>query len=104
MTELKTLKDFFPGFKESAKELNKIFKKNGLIPKDYKFEWDINDQQINVGDLRQKAFKWIKELRANQLKLTKHPRQKNWKKANDMLEGQIGWITHFFNITEEDLK
>ena len=77
MTELKTLKDI-------SKEA-------------------INDIQF-IYALRQEAIKYIKKLREDQFKLPKHPRQKDWKRASLMIEAQIGWITYFFSITEEELK
>lgn len=66
---------------------------------------DFND--VSVGTLRKEAIKWIKALEES------HKEWSNSKKHGlsdtfvfvDYNEDQlIGFIKHFFNVTEEDLK
>ena len=80
MTELKTLKDF---------EKEKFYSQEG--------QCSYNHALIM---LKAEAVKWVKEI-------TKDQNNKGNFQSNHMnprKQGQISWIKHFFNLTEEDLK
>jgi len=47
---------------------------------------------IREKDLRAEAIRWVKEMRKDDRYWSTHD------------EDIIHWITHFFNLTEEDLK
>ena len=55
---------------------------------------------VNLEQLRAEAVKWVKDREA----------RKNYKYKGYLdvqlaiFDEQIGWIKHFFNLTEEDLK
>jgi len=65
-----------------------------LVEGDIEFEGKLL-RVVKEKDLRQEAIKWIKYLKKLDKKTAQHPIE---------IDAQIGWIMHFFNITEEDLK
>ena len=54
----------------------------------------ILSEQVLISQLRQEAIKWIKHIQKNNSPVY----------LDDFDLGKIGWIKHFFNITEEDVK
>ena len=70
---------------------------------DIRKEWDNEkftfDGQncAREGMLREEAIKWIK--------LCEHEKKRAFNSIDSLIiEGQIRWIKHFFNLTEDDLK
>ena len=74
-TELKTLKDL-------AEERRIHLSKSGEI--EY-------TPTLRIIDLRREAIKWIKDFKDNPVE-------------TEPEDAVVGWIKHFFNITEEELK
>ncbi len=70
--------------------------------------------KLDPHELRQEAIKWIKEInrqhkeQLNSNDEVNHEKGENWRcevsLANGYRNGKIAWITHFFNLTREDLK
>ena len=53
--------------------------------------------------LRSEAIKWMKELEIK--KKPKYPNRKLiYKWERNVIQSQIKWIKHFFNLTESELK
>ena len=92
MTKLKTAEELEIGM--HVGDVKQVINENRILGSDF------TASIILAGDLKQEAIKYLKKLREDQIKLASHPRQKDWKQASLMIEGQIGWITYFFNITE----
>ena len=46
---------------------------------------------VGIRELKAEAAKWVKNLKARKF-------------TNIMYDSQIGWIEHFFNLTEDNLK
>lgn len=55
---------------------------------------------VGTKELRQSAIEWILKIKEDQVKLDRFRSHE----MNPRKQGQITWIKHFFNITEEDLK
>lgn len=111
MTKLKTLKEIEKIFIPLTKAVAEDAPLNIAKPVEY----------VKIEDLRAEAIKWIKELRADMKetdkklrKLTGCPEGPEYSVGGGLGVGQalmdektiaqIGWIKHFFNITEEELK
>ena len=53
-------------------------------------------------DLKNEAIKWVKHLETKKVKV--YPSRQMGKTHNSIIDGEIGILKHFHNITEEDLK
>ena len=95
-----------------SKYMNKQMKKAKIIPEELELKYIPNEEQkISVKDLRQEAIKWIKALENI---------EENENGFEEFKDGEftlsnvpyeccetsavIGFIQHFFNITDEELK
>lgn len=82
------------------------------------YKTDEERKAVAIEELRQVAIKWIKEIAlADKLDISKIEFKTKkiydysityngefYTKEGDKVLAQIGWIMHFFNITDEDLK
>ena len=59
---------------------------------------------IQEREIKQEAIKWVKETQDYQKLCKMFPDIKEKLESQRMNDGARAWITHFFNITEEDLK
>jgi len=88
MTELKTLKD-----------LEEITYKRLRKEKSMSLTWQDMEKTI-----RQEAINWIKELEDNTYEERIEQFVEVYHDGRKYASHVINWISHFFNITEEDLK
>ncbi|HDZ27929.1 hypothetical protein LCGC14_0862580 [marine sediment metagenome] len=60
--------------------------------------------EIDFDDVKKESIKWVKRYENNLEYWEKHPEE--GKRGNHIiiLKDKILWITHFFNITEKELK
>ena len=60
---------------------------------------------IDREELKAEAVKWVKEILRKEMELGNIKKgSKNNNHFNPRKQGQITFIKHFFNLTEEDLK